>query len=83
MGTSKQLKSKAISTSLLKDKLNLLYSLPEFKRNAFRHEAHFDTLWDLKEMALLEGRSAIEVPEDWMHVLDELEQEQQKSSHYQ
>ena len=82
MGLVNQSKSKAIATSLLQDKLNSLYLLPKYKRDAFRHKAHFDSLWDLKEMALLEGKQSIEIPESWTDVLEELEQEREKIVHH-
>jgi hypothetical protein len=81
MGSINEPKLKAIPTSLLRDKLNSLYSLPKFKRDALRHNAHFDSLWDLKEMALIEGKQSIEIPEDWIDALDKLEQAKDKVSH--
>ncbi len=83
MGSVNQPKSRAVATALLKDKLNLLYSLPKLKRDSFRHDTHFDSLWDLKEMALLEGRQSIEVPEEWIDVLDRLDQQRNNPQHCQ
>lgn len=80
MGSIHRHQSKAVPTSLLKDKLSQLYSLPKLQRDTFRHDVTFEWLWDLKERALLEGRQSIDVPEDCIDVLDKLDQERQKHS---
>lgn len=57
-----------VSTADLRSRLNHLYSA---LRNSGRSESlRFDYLWDLKELALMEGRQNVDVPETW---LDELE----------
>jgi hypothetical protein len=52
-----------VETQALKERLNRLYQA--------RVEAKsFDHLWDLKELALLEGKISIEVPKPWLDELD-------------
>ena len=54
-----------VSTTDLKARLNRIY-----KGMRGKEAGRFDYLWDLKELALLEGRKSVDVPETW---LDELE----------
>lgn len=59
----------SVKTAELKERLNRLYSgmrLTGRKGDMGR----FDYLWDLKELALMEGRPSVEVPETW---LDDIE----------
>jgi hypothetical protein len=56
-----------VSTKSLKDQLNLAY---DAKRKKKAQLNNFDSLWDLKEKALLEGKSSIDVPRTWMDELD-------------
>jgi hypothetical protein len=60
----------SVPTELLRDRLNRLYGA--VRRNARNYSAwgRFDYLWDLKELAVLEGRGSVEIPDSW---LDELE----------
>lgn len=62
--------SQTVSVGLdnLKEKLNVLYKMrrtqPEAGPEAFDH------LWDLKELAIVEGRSSVEVPKSWIDELN-------------
>lgn len=62
---SKEEKLVSVNTTDLKARLNRLY-----KGMRGKEAGRFDYLWDLKELALLEGRNTVDVPETW---LDELE----------
>jgi hypothetical protein len=59
-----------VKTDQLKERLNRLYGAVRTNMSAFSHWTRFDYLWDLKELAVLEGRNNVEIPEQW---LDELE----------
>ena len=59
-----------VATTNLKERLNKAYSA---SRTGSLQVNSFEKLWDLKEMALLEGRPSIEVPRTW---LDELKESQ-------
>ncbi len=66
-----------MTTDLLKDRLNRVYSRlhnTHGPRDAKiqSQEGLFEYLWDLKEVALLEGKASVELPKNW---LDELEQD--------
>jgi hypothetical protein len=70
MDASKKAKSDSlvsIETSTLKDRLNQVYK----NRHLLAHSPEFDSLWDLKEKALLEKRSTIEVPDTWLNELQD------------
>jgi hypothetical protein len=56
-----------VETTQLKERLNRLYKAR--MKKAAQTPALAD-LWDLKELALLEGKPSVEVPRRW---LDELE----------
>lgn len=56
-----------IETLKLRDRLNKLYYSRRSKPDS---DWHFDYLWDLKEKALLEGRSSVEIPSDWLDYLE-------------
>ena len=56
-----------VETTQLKERLNRLYTL-RAKKSA--QTASFEHLWDLKELALLEGKSSIAVPSPWLDELD-------------
>jgi len=65
-----KLATKSISTSTLKEKLNLFYASARANLSAHTQKEHFDYLWDLKERAILEGKQSVEVPEDWFSELE-------------
>jgi hypothetical protein len=56
-----------VTTSALKERLNQAYDANRKKQTQLNN---FDSLWDLKEKALLEGKKSIEVPQTWMEELD-------------
>ncbi len=68
-----------VQTSELKDKLNNLYSRMRVAANSNSptraNLGHFDSLWDLKELALLEHRQSVDVPETWLRETDQLEKQ--------
>ena len=67
-----------VTTDVLKVRLNRVYSQLHTSTDmrtstkSLSQEGLFEYLWDLKEMALLEGKSTVELPKNW---LDELEQD--------
>ncbi len=56
-----------VETTHLKERLNRLYGVRTRKS---AQTASFEHLWDLKELALLEGKVAVEVPRPWLDELD-------------
>lgn len=68
-----------VQTSELKDKLNSLYGRMRIAANSnspTRAElGHFDSLWDLKELALLEHRQSVDVPETWLSETEQLDKQ--------
>ena len=65
----------SVNTDQLKYRLNRIYEkLHHDFRSAGQGEPAqqkmFEYLWDLKEMALLEGKASVQLPQTW---LDELE----------
>jgi hypothetical protein len=67
-----------LNTEALKDRLNRVYDRLHRANDtrsskSFSQEGLFEYLWDLKEVALLEGKSSVELPKNW---LDELDQEE-------
>ncbi len=69
---NKEEKLVTVSTTDLKARLNRIY-----KGMRSREAGRFDYLWDLKELALLEGRKSVDVPETW---LDELESDYNRTN---
>lgn len=55
----------SVETTSLKDRLNRVYAS---RRSASPNS--FDHLWDMKELALLEGKASVEVPRSWIDELD-------------
>ncbi len=58
----------SIDTDTLKLRLNQFYRAN--RQGGEHRDSMFEYLWDIKEMALMEGRNQVEVPSSW---LDELE----------
>jgi len=56
-----------VETTQLKERLNQLYKM---RANKPQQTASFEHLWDLKELALLEGKSSVEVPRPLLDELD-------------
>lgn len=65
-----------IETSTLKDRLNQVYQ----SRHLLAHSPEFDSLWDLKEKALLEKRSTVEVPDTWLNEIQNEHGERRQGS---
>ncbi len=64
-----------MDTDLFRDKLNRVYDRIRHStasRNLSQND-FFEYLWDLKEKALMEGKSSLELPQNW---LDKLEEEE-------
>ena len=62
----------SVETSDLKEKLNHLYSrMRESALTSSPEPEHFDSLWDLKELALMQGRQSVEVPLNWLAEAEE------------
>ncbi len=59
-----------VRTQQLRERLNRLYDAVRCSGDTYSYWMRFDYLWDLKEMAVLEGRSNVDIPDSW---LDELE----------
>ena len=55
-----------VKTDELKVRLNRFYETKLIKLQA----NSFDHLWDIKEMALLEGKKSVDVPSSWLEELD-------------
>lgn len=76
MGSSKQHGSNSkvavvsVTTDLLKDKLNRVYSRFHANSRSMSHEGLFEYLWDLKEVALVEGKQSVELPTSWLEDLE-------------
>ena len=61
-----------IATSQLKQKLNAMYVRKHVKHGTLEPAFEkFNDLWDLKELALLERRESVDVPESWVAQMDE------------
>jgi hypothetical protein len=69
-----------VSTETLRQRLNGMYDAMRCNNRFSTNAGLFEYLWDLKELALLEGRGSVQVPTSW---LDQLEQEfiSMRSSH--
>jgi len=65
------LKLVTVSTEALKDKLNQIYDAMRARPRATTGNGLFEYLWDLKELALMEGRNSVQVPNTWLQELDE------------
>lgn len=59
-----------ISTPQLRARLNHIYNRLHPGNLSFNQTGHFDFLWDLKELALLEGRQSVEIPASWLEDLE-------------
>jgi hypothetical protein len=83
MGSSKRTGSKAatahncqseamisVDTSQLKEKLNRMFTAMHGSKADRSNDRVFDQLWDLKELAILEGKKTIELPSQWLSELD-------------
>ncbi len=85
MGTAKKKGDKelvTVETDVLKERLNMLYQSRRGQGHRLdmpgASEGVFEYLWDLKEKALLDRRTKVDVPRNW---LDQLEHEQGEHRH--
>jgi len=69
---SGDLKLVTVTTENLRERLNRMYDTMRSREKISPNAGLFEYLWDLKELALLEGRGDVQVPTTW---LDELEHE--------
>lgn len=60
-----------VSTDNLKEKLNFMYDTMRGRPRALSSSGLFEYLWDLKELALLEGRQSVKVPTAWLAELED------------
>ena len=60
-----------VTTETLKDKLNQIYDAMRARPRALSGAGLFEYLWDLKELALMEGRNSVQVPNTWLQELDD------------
>ena len=60
----------SVDVDHLKQRLNRLYNAVRGTTQASAHWGRFDYLWDLKELAMIEGRKSVDIPDAW---LDEFE----------
>lgn len=56
----------SVKTSDLKARLNQMYLGVKQIKGRRPDLSKFDYLWDLKELALVEGRQTVDVPESWL-----------------
>lgn len=59
-----------VNTDYLRERLNTLYDSVRSSEGTACCWGRFDYLWDLKELAMLEGLKSVKIPDQW---LDELE----------
>ena len=71
-GHSSDLKLDTVATESLRDKLNRIYDIMRTQPRTLSSSGLFEYLWELKEAALMEGRTFVQVPSTW---LEELEQD--------
>lgn len=60
-----------MSTDSLKERLNRIYDAMRRRDHKLAHSSLFDYLWELKELALTEGRETVEVPPAWLEDLEQ------------
>jgi hypothetical protein len=60
----------SVKTDHLRERLNKLYDVVRGNPKTYSYWGRFDYLWDLKELAMLEGKGNVHIPDSW---LDELE----------
>ena len=65
-----ELKLSTVTTDKLKEKLNQIYAAMRTHTSTFASLGLLEYLWDLKELAILEGRQSVSVPATWLRELD-------------
>jgi hypothetical protein len=61
----------SVKTEFLREKLNYLYDSLRTNPQAMSSWGRFDYLWDLKELALVQGLNSIDIPFNWLEELEE------------
>jgi hypothetical protein len=59
-----------VNTADLKERLNRFYKGMRSATGKRLDTGRFDYLWDLKELALLEGRQSVDIPESWLEEIE-------------
>lgn len=57
----------SVDVETLKHRLNKAYS----SRGTLSNDSLFEYLWDLKELALMEGTQNVEVPSNWLEEIED------------
>lgn len=59
----------SLPTAQLRDRLNRIYDFMRGNRSDSCLN-RFDYLWDLKELAVSEGRNTVQIPDTWLEELE-------------
>ena len=59
-----------VSTDSLRNRLNRIYDAMRSRPRSLSNSGLFDYLWEMKELALLEGRNSVQVPTNWLEELE-------------
>jgi hypothetical protein len=59
-----------LPTNQLRDRLNRIYDAVRGNSKTLQAWGRFDYLWDLKELAVLEGRNNVQIPDAWLEELE-------------
>lgn len=70
-GTAKDLDLVSVATDSLRDKLNRVYDAMRSRPRTLSNSGLFEYLWEMKELALMEGRQSIQLPTTWLEDLDD------------
>ena len=62
----------SVPTDQLRDRLNRIYDAVRGNPRSYNTWGRFDYLWDLKELAVLEGRNCVQVPNLWLEELERI-----------
>lgn len=74
MGSSQHsgdLKLTTVTTEQLRERLNRIYDAMRRNPRLVPNTGLFEHLWEMKEVALLEGRSHVQVPSGWLDALEQ------------
>lgn len=61
-----------VRTEQLRERLNKLYDSVRGNAKTYSYWNRFDYLWDLKELAVLEGRANVQIPDTWLEELEKV-----------
>ncbi len=61
-----------VRTDHLRERLNKLYAVVRGNPGTHSYWGRFDYLWDLKELAMMEGKNAVEIPDAWLAELEQV-----------